>query len=95
MRLPLWAVRLLTGALERWHREYGGTIAEAADYFGVTESDIRSAMNLTGTIMGKKDEDDKKDGKVIAPGRSKEELQPGPRPPPGSKPEPVPDQKKD
>ena len=92
MRLPLWAVRVLTGALARWHREYGGTIAEAADYFGVTEADIRSAMNLTGATMAKKDEDDKKGGKddnVVAPGQKKDELKPGPRPPPGSKPEPV------
>lgn len=42
--------------------------------------------------------DDKgKGGKVIAPGRPKEELVPDPkgRPPPGSKPTPVPDPPKE
>lgn len=89
MRLPLRVLHILA-QIEELHLL---SLRDAALYFGVEEADIRSARRIASTrriaSMAKEEKEEKKDGKVIAPGQKKDELKPGPRPPPGSKPEPV------
>ena len=49
--LPSWAISILTVTLRRWvHEHDGGTIADAADYFGVSPEDIKIAIRLTGAL---------------------------------------------